>query len=282
VKTPEASPVCNYLAPSELGAKSFIQDVPSQPIVSREFVRAVCAPFFEEMVTALQQALQMQMQMQVQAPSVEAKMQQAPAPAPAPAPAANGSFGSGLHFMSHVTTHLDSILDDESTEAEDHGAFASLLSVSSDTSSEDAADAQSSENEASVQSTHHGTEQKINSDGAAMVCRHWKSKGWCRLDANCKFLHPDHERGVDARKVRVVGSADSDGISRVFDPSISITSAEGELCPVLPVRRKKRGGRNRSNRNQQIQLGNPEQDMAGLQPCFFNLYSMLHAADSPC
>jgi len=124
--------------------------------------------------------------------------------------------------------------------------------------------------------------KKIDSDGAAMVCRHWKSKGWCRLDANCKFLHPDHERGVDARKVRVVGSADSDGISRVFDPSISITSAEGELCPVLPVRRKKRGGRNRSNRNQQIQLGNPEQDMAGLQPCFFNLYSMLHAADSPC
>eukprot|EP00927_Polykrikos_kofoidii_P056056 TRINITY_DN50239_c0_g1_i1.p1 TRINITY_DN50239_c0_g1~~TRINITY_DN50239_c0_g1_i1.p1 ORF type:complete len:438 (-),score=73.84 TRINITY_DN50239_c0_g1_i1:22-1335(-) len=29
-----------------------------------------------------------------------------------------------------------------------------------------------------------------------MVCRHWKSKGWCRLEAGCKFLHPEHKRGV--------------------------------------------------------------------------------------
>merc|ERR1719502_1316402 len=29
-----------------------------------------------------------------------------------------------------------------------------------------------------------------------MVCRHWKSKGWCRLGSSCKFQHPEHKRGV--------------------------------------------------------------------------------------
>lgn len=30
---------------------------------------------------------------------------------------------------------------------------------------------------------------------SAMVCRHWKSKGWCRLEDKCKFIHPEHKRG---------------------------------------------------------------------------------------
>lgn len=28
-----------------------------------------------------------------------------------------------------------------------------------------------------------------------MVCRHWKSKGFCRLEQKCKFLHLQHKRG---------------------------------------------------------------------------------------
>lgn len=35
-----------------------------------------------------------------------------------------------------------------------------------------------------------------NGEKSVMVCRHWKSKGWCRLDAQCKFLHPEHKRGT--------------------------------------------------------------------------------------
>jgi len=31
-----------------------------------------------------------------------------------------------------------------------------------------------------------------------MVCRHWKTKGWCKYQASCKFLHPEHKRGVGA------------------------------------------------------------------------------------
>eukprot|EP00419_Tripos_fusus_P015371 CAMPEP_0172745310 /NCGR_PEP_ID=MMETSP1074-20121228/137579_1 /TAXON_ID=2916 /ORGANISM="Ceratium fusus, Strain PA161109" /LENGTH=559 /DNA_ID=CAMNT_0013576453 /DNA_START=42 /DNA_END=1722 /DNA_ORIENTATION=- len=30
---------------------------------------------------------------------------------------------------------------------------------------------------------------------SVMVCRHWKSKGWCRLEDACRFLHPEHKRG---------------------------------------------------------------------------------------
>jgi hypothetical protein len=29
-----------------------------------------------------------------------------------------------------------------------------------------------------------------------MVCCHWKNKGWCKFKDTCKFLHPDHKRGV--------------------------------------------------------------------------------------
>jgi hypothetical protein len=32
--------------------------------------------------------------------------------------------------------------------------------------------------------------------GCTMVCHHWKSKGWCRLGTDCKFLHPEEKRGV--------------------------------------------------------------------------------------
>jgi len=31
---------------------------------------------------------------------------------------------------------------------------------------------------------------------STMVCHHWKSKGWCRLGTDCKFMHPEHKQGV--------------------------------------------------------------------------------------
>lgn len=31
---------------------------------------------------------------------------------------------------------------------------------------------------------------------SVMVCRHWKSKGFCRLEDKCKFLHLEHKRGT--------------------------------------------------------------------------------------
>eukprot|EP00931_Biecheleriopsis_adriatica_P036909 TRINITY_DN211_c0_g2_i1.p1 TRINITY_DN211_c0_g2~~TRINITY_DN211_c0_g2_i1.p1 ORF type:complete len:426 (+),score=47.80 TRINITY_DN211_c0_g2_i1:108-1385(+) len=37
----------------------------------------------------------------------------------------------------------------------------------------------------------HGADDTSNT-----VCRHWFSKGWCRLSRSCRFLHPVEERGV--------------------------------------------------------------------------------------
>jgi len=63
---------------------------------------------------------------------------------------------------------------------------------------------------ASVEEAHHARHQSsdaINRDasspdghGAAdapvdVVCRHWTTRGWCRMQANCKFLHPEELRG---------------------------------------------------------------------------------------
>lgn len=33
---------------------------------------------------------------------------------------------------------------------------------------------------------------------SAMVCCHWKNKGWCRYEDGCRFLHPEHKRGIGA------------------------------------------------------------------------------------
>jgi len=32
--------------------------------------------------------------------------------------------------------------------------------------------------------------------GKGMVCCHWKNKGWCRYQDQCKFAHPEHKRGI--------------------------------------------------------------------------------------
>lgn len=33
-------------------------------------------------------------------------------------------------------------------------------------------------------------------EGSAMVCCHWKNKGFCKYENSCKFQHPEHKRGV--------------------------------------------------------------------------------------
>eukprot|EP00929_Paragymnodinium_shiwhaense_P008920 TRINITY_DN112909_c0_g1_i1.p1 TRINITY_DN112909_c0_g1~~TRINITY_DN112909_c0_g1_i1.p1 ORF type:complete len:518 (+),score=71.71 TRINITY_DN112909_c0_g1_i1:72-1625(+) len=52
---------------------------------------------------------------------------------------------------------------------------------------------------------------------SVMVCRHWKSKGWCRLEDSCKFLHPQHKRGTgssNAKETRQTGSSSMDSSAR--------------------------------------------------------------------
>merc|ERR1712205_6660 len=105
----------------------------------------------------------------------------------------------------HHRTQLEPMPDDESTEADEPGAFASLLSG---LSSEgecldaiewklDAADAAAPVVGAAMSSEDS---EPSDPDKSVMVCRHWRSKGWCRMEGDCKFLHPEHKRGVNAPK----------------------------------------------------------------------------------
>mmetsp|Transcript_80652 Transcript_80652/g.218438 ORF Transcript_80652/g.218438 Transcript_80652/m.218438 type:complete len:355 (+) Transcript_80652:76-1140(+) len=41
-----------------------------------------------------------------------------------------------------------------------------------------------------------GTGAQRAGEKSAMVCCHWKNKGWCKFQDTCKFQHPDHKRGV--------------------------------------------------------------------------------------
>jgi len=171
----------------EIQAGVSAQQLSGNTTVSRESLRQMCEPFFEKMTSALQQALQQQMQQETHWAQVTCQ------------PAGN----TGFHYQTPFFR-----FDEESTEASESCAFASLFSVTS--SEADHLDA--------------GSEVASDGDRSPMVCRHWKSKGWCRLESNCKFLHPEHKRGVCAP-----------------------VGADGAAT----LRRKKRGGKNRSAKAQQ-------------------------------
>jgi hypothetical protein len=171
----------------------FAQPMPACTMASREVLRSMCEPFFEQMLSAVQQTLEQEAQAANQ-------------------PLSNACYACCAPRFSRAES-LDS------TEATDSSAFASLLSGMS--SEEDALDIVERKSDTS----------DLDVDRSAMVCRHWKSKGWCRLGSNCKFLHPEHKCGVSAPQ----GAMCVDGVV----PSMAL------------ARRRKRGGKNRSNRGQQ-------------------------------
>merc|ERR1712139_363673 len=91
------------------------------------------------------------------------------------------------------------------------------------------------------------SEQVSDSEKSTMVCRHWKTKGWCRLESNCKFLHPEHKRGIAAPKACGTGSTNDGDMSKAACPGMSTTfglPVDVSLAAIAPAR-KKRGGRNR-------------------------------------
>jgi len=191
-KTPEDSPMCSYVTPTGFPIEDVLKKLPMGPAMPRELIRKACEPFFEEMLTALQEGLQTQLhpgnkladiaEAMIYHANSSYQMQKA-----------EDSFRSRFNCPSG---QLKQVLDDDSTEAEDLGAFASLLSAS-EGESVDGNDAPSPNTEISA---GQDFELASETDKSTMVCRHWKTKGWCRLESNCKFLHPEHKRGIAAPK----------------------------------------------------------------------------------
>lgn len=243
----------------------FTQDCSTEPVISREFLRSVCEPFFEQMLTAVQQALQ---QTRTHQRNEEASIMQSMAQMTSGAP-----FPPAFHPASQYVSGVDEV-----STADETGAFASLFSGSpSEGESIDSIEAKLSETEALTQPvpshmSNEDPEQNSDNEKTIMVCRHWRTKGWCRLETNCKFLHPEHKRGIAAGKGCSGFSADDGSIRRAACPDMSsmfslpdaINVEDGGVASAVLPRRKRRGGRNRSSREQQVQLDILEQDVADL------------------
>jgi len=185
-------------------------------VVSQELIRVMCEPYFDQMATALQQALQKPATQETQIMNMNMKQNMG-----------NPYFESVSYTASKVGRW-----DEESTDADEACAFASLLSGPSS----EAEDFEVLGRKAHV--SNEDSETTSEAEKSIMVCRHWKSKGWCRMETRCKFLHPEHKRGITVPN-------DSASITKVDRADVESTT------PTLPAgRHKKRGGKNKSNKAQ--------------------------------
>ena len=64
----------------------------------------------------------------------------------------------------------------------------------------------------------------IADEKSPMVCRHWKSKGWCKLEGKCKFLHPEHKRGTGPSP-SAQRHANGTGVQRCISTGVSPTES---------------------------------------------------------
>jgi len=187
-------------------------------MISHELLRAMCEPFFDQMISALQQTLQQQALQQHfndQCQSMQIMSQ--------------STTGICFQPVFYPNTQLLSV-DEASTEADDSGALASIFSGPS--SEGEGVDA--------IVSKSEDSESTSDVERSIMVCRHWKSKGWCRLETKCKFLHPDHKCGISAPK----------GISASIIPA-----AEDAVPSMSAARRKQRKDKQRKDKQKQIHQG---------------------------
>merc|ERR1719265_485958 len=101
----------------------------------------------------------------------------------------------------YSTAQSYSSYDEVSTEAEDCGAFSALLSGSSSPSAVEVTEL-SPPMDTPTASSPEDSDQGSDPEKAVMVCRHWRSKGWCRMEDKCKFLHPENKRGGKGRSTK--------------------------------------------------------------------------------
>lgn len=79
-------------------------------------------------------------------------------------------------------------------------------------------------------------------DKSTPVCRHWKSKGWCRLSESCKFMHPEQKRGTGALPKKKSSRSRREA-SASLDDEDQAAGAPGRLKPRRGIgRSRQRGG----------------------------------------
>lgn len=257
-QTPSPSPVIRGPSLPEGFGRA---PVPSSPgVVTQELLQAVCAPFIEQMLVALQRAIEAQIHLSnmAQAESQQATQRKAAEDLQASQRKVLEARGSAARKHSScsspatVGSPFDSLFDpappasigpvsEEAGSASDEDRVSALPAASmaslsvgesvggspgshlytsamfgstnagtpsslplSSTPQEQASHAGSSPATTAPRGASLGgsssPESAMQPGKSVMVCRHWKSKGMCRLEGECKFLHPEHKRGTGARK----------------------------------------------------------------------------------
>jgi len=236
-QTPEPSPMLWGRVPVNEGYLG-------HPEISKEFLRSVCEPFFEQMLGAVHQALVAQSQQAMH-------MQ-----------------GQRWHQMPPASTNqgLGRTCDERSTEegsdnvSDSGGAFSTIFSPHSNLMTEhesvkygvDVPTKANDEAKDIEMPRSGGAEMQIRkaagepSQAQATVCRHWKSKGWCRMEANCKFLHPEHKRGVGAVNGKPCGmsgdgNADTSG-------ALALASISSDQLQALAMDAKNKAAKKRKSK----------------------------------
>lgn len=249
--------------------------------VSKEFLRAVCEPFFDQMLVAVQQALQAQSQQSCQMPApcwqqpaftMRSQGSDEPSTEDRSDIASEGAFSA---LLSGGSTPPSGCVTEEESVRSSHPNIRSRADVQAKTRDDcedlevqgsEEADAQ---NEELVSEPPQGSDQ----DKSAMVCRHWKSKGWCRMEDNCKFLHPDHKRGVGfaiAKPGGINGDCSADVNSSI---GLAITNAPFNIEQDTAMDVKKKKSAKRKNKSKS---GVVKEDM----PPAHQLMDFHYSADS--
>lgn len=201
--------------------------------ISKDFLRQVCEPFFEEMLLAVHQAVASQIEGQCAQASPESMQQH-------------------RHYQPEPST-----TDGSDVSTSEFGAFSTVFSCPSGcvTEEERANNSAPSLTPANIEphcsqevqsALSHGSDEK---EANVMVCRHWKSKGWCRMEDNCKFLHPERKRGVGSVNGNKAGDmngvcGNNAEISNSYDQS----NIQLDELALIAVCGKKKSAKKRKNK----------------------------------
>jgi hypothetical protein len=151
----------------------------AEPSVRRELIQTLCQPFFEQTVDTLWGEISSVGSVQVDTTWQKIMNH----------PLTDNSFGKSL-----------GLTEEDSTDADNDSAFATLFSSDGeDCEAEPRMEMVSQSSQISYTvGAFDGDSESPSDEKSQIVCRHWKSKGWCRYESQCKFAHPEHKRGACA------------------------------------------------------------------------------------
>jgi hypothetical protein len=193
----------------------------TDPLVRHQLIQILCQPFFENIVERLCR--------EVSDGSLSSKDAHQIQKAVAEEGRPRMSLGQRLGLW-----------EEDSTDAENDSAFASLFSSDGEDSDVECRQETELESHASRRTARlmacceEDSESLQDAEKSQMVCRHWKSKGWCRYGCECKFLHPESKRGVttEAATFSSVGSSRRRRGGENKTSKVQVGAADGFAVPL--------------------------------------------------